>query len=51
MAWQNATGYNWRALVEADNEALDLALGLRPVRAAQLRQKAVVMGKVAEPGL
>jgi len=33
------------------NEALDLALGLRPVRAAKQRQKAMMMGKVAEPGL
>jgi hypothetical protein len=32
------------------DESLDLALGLSPVRAAQSRQKAVVMGKVAEPG-
>ena len=33
------------------DEALDLALGLGPIRAAQSRQKAVVVGKVAEPGL
>ena len=48
---QPAVQRNPETVAQIMNEALDLALGLRPVRAAKQRQKAMMMGKVAEPGL
>ena len=48
---QPAVQRNPETVAQVMDEAFDLALRLRPVRATQPRQKAVVVGKVAEPGL